>query len=176
MGSGRLALVLRLHAAGARFRPRTGCFCSSSRTGNTILKGVSPMRLRSCGVSFACLLALAVSVLCCNNALDPLCGSSRPAPLIGSLSPSTLTVTQLQQGETLTINGSNFVSSSEVLINSTPLGATVVSPQEMTVKLTTDAIRAPRKAKLMVETPSGNTGDLGCSSGGKSSVLMLTVN
>jgi hypothetical protein len=104
-----------------------------------------------------------------------LCGSSRPAPLIGSLSPSTVTFTQLQQGETLTINGSNFVSSSEVLINSTPLGATVVSPQEMTVKLTTDVISSPGQVKVMVETPSGNTGDLGCTSGGKSSVLMLTV-
>jgi len=134
------------------------------------------MRLRSCGVSFACLLALAFSALGCNNTLNPLCGSSRPAPLIGSLSPSTVTVTQLQQGETLTINGSNFVSSSEVLINSTPLGATVVSPQEMTVKLTTDVISGPGQVKVMVETPSGNTGDLGCSSGGKSSVLMLTVN
>jgi hypothetical protein len=133
------------------------------------------MRLRSCGLSFACLPALAFSVLGCNNTLNPLCGSSRPAPLIGSLSPSTVTFTQLQQGETLTINGSNFVSSSEVLINSTPLGATVVSPQEMTVKLTTDVISSPGQVKVMVETPSGNTGDLGCTSGGKSSVLMLTV-
>ncbi len=80
------------------------------------------MRLRSCGLSLACLLALAVSILGCNNTLNPLCGSARPAPLIGSISPSTVTFTQLQQGETLTINGSNFVSSSEVLINSTPIG------------------------------------------------------
>jgi len=27
-----------------------------------------------------------------------------------------------------------------------------------------------------VETPSGNTGDLGCTSGGKSSVLVLTID
>jgi hypothetical protein len=133
------------------------------------------MRLRSCGLSLACLLALAVSILGCNNTLNPLCGSARPAPLIGSISPGTVTFTQLQQGETLTINGSNFVSSSEVLINSTPLGATVVSPQEMTVKLTTDVVSSPGQVKVMVETPSGNTGDLGCTSGGKSSVLMLTV-
>jgi hypothetical protein len=87
-----------------------------------------------------------------------------------------VTLSQLQQGETLTINGSNFVSSSEVLINSTALGATVVSPQEMKVKLTTDVISGPGQVKVMVETPSGNTGDLGCTSGGKSSVLVLTVN
>ena len=101
------------------------------------------MRFRTYGLSCACLLALAVSILGCNNTLNPLCGSARPAPLIGSLSPSTMTVAQLQQGETLTINGSNFVSSSEVLINSTPLGANVVSPQVMTVNLTTDVITGP---------------------------------
>jgi hypothetical protein len=134
------------------------------------------MRFRTYGLSCACLLALAVSILGCNNTLNPLCGSSRPAPLIGSLSPSTMTFAQLQQGETLTVNGSNFVSSSEILINSTPLGATIVSPQEMTVKLTTDVITGPGPVKVMVQTPSGNTGDLGCTSGGKSSVLTLTVN
>jgi hypothetical protein len=45
----------------------------------------------------------------------------------------------------------------------------------MTVKLTTDVVSGPGQVKVMVETPSGNTGDLGCTSGGKSSVLMLTV-
>ncbi len=134
------------------------------------------MRLRTCGLSCACLIALAVSILGCNNTLTPLCSSSRPAPLIGSLSPSAMTVAELQQGETLTINGSNFVSSSEVLINSTPLGATIISPQEMQVTLTTDVISGPGQVKVSVQTPSGNTGDLGCTSGGKSSVLTLTVN
>jgi hypothetical protein len=134
------------------------------------------MRFRTYGLSCACLLALAVSILGCNNTLNPLCSSSRPAPLIGSLSPSTMTVADLQQGQTLTINGSNFVSSSEVMINSTPLGATVVSPQEMQVTLNTAVISGPGQVKVSVNTPSGNTGDLGCSSGGKSSVLTLTVN
>jgi hypothetical protein len=133
------------------------------------------MRLLRCCLSLACLLALAITILGCNNTLNPLCGSARPAPLIGSISPSTVTFTQLQQGEMLTISGSNFVSSSEVVINSTPLGPTVVSPQEMTVKLTSDVVSGPGQVKVMVETPSGNTGDLGCTSGGKSSVLMLTV-
>jgi hypothetical protein len=134
------------------------------------------MRFRTYGLSCACLLALAVSILGCNNTLNPLCSSSRPAPLIGSLSPSTMTLADLQQGQTLTINGSNFVSSSEVMINSTPLGATVVSPQQMQVTLNTAVISGPGQVKVSVNTPSGNTGDLGCSSGGKSSVLTLTVN
>jgi hypothetical protein len=134
------------------------------------------MRLRTCGLSCACLFALAVSIVGCNNTLNPLCGSARPAPLIGSLSPSTMTFAEVQQGSMLTVNGSHFVSASEVLINSTPLSATVVSDQQLKVKLTTDVISGAGPVKVMVQTPSGNTGDLGCTSGGNSSVLMLTVN
>ena len=135
------------------------------------------MRFRAFGVGLVCLIALGLTLtLGCNNTLNPFCGSSRPAPLIGSLTPSTVTFSQIQQGVTLTVNGSQFVSSSELVINSTPLGATVVSPQEMTVKLTSDVISGPGKVSVMVETPSGNSSDLGCTSGGKSSVLTLTVN
>jgi hypothetical protein len=139
-------------------------------------KGVSPMCFRTCGLSFACLLALAVSILGCNNTLNPLCGSARPAPLIGSLSPSTLTFAQVQEGSMLVVDGSHFVSASEVLINSTPLATTVVSDQQLKVKLSNDVISGPGTIKVMVETPSGNSGDVGCTSGGNSSVLDLTVN
>ncbi len=134
------------------------------------------MRFRICGLSFACLLVLALSTLGCNNTLNPLCSSARPAPLIGSLSPSTVTFAEVQQGVTLTVSGSNFVSASEVVINTTPLSATVVSNQQLKVTITPDVISGPGQVKVMVQTPSGNTGDLGCTSGGKSSVLMLTVN
>jgi hypothetical protein len=132
--------------------------------------------LRTCGLSFACLLTLAVSILGCNNTLNPLCGSARPAPLIGSLSPSTLTFAQVQDGRILVVNGSQFVSASEVLINSTPLATTVVSDQQLQVKLSSDVISGPGTIKVMVQTPSGNSGNVGCTSGGNSSVLDLTVN
>lgn len=133
------------------------------------------MPSRTCALSLAGLLA--VSLLSgCNNTLNPLCGSARPAPLIGSLSPSTMTFAQLQQGSTLTVNGSHFVSSSEVVINTTPLSATVVSDKQLKVKLTTDVISGSGTVKVSVLTPSGNSGDLGCTSGGTSSVLVLTVN
>ena len=133
------------------------------------------MPSRTCALSLACLLALLL-LSGCNNTLNPLCGSARPAPLIGSLSPSAMTVAEVQQGTTLTVSGSHFVSSTEVVINSTPLSATVVSDQELKVKLTPDVISGPGTVKVMAETPSGNSGDLGCTSGGKSSVLTLTVN
>ncbi len=134
------------------------------------------MRKWTSVLSLACLLALAVSILGCNNTLNPLCGSSRPVPQIGSLSPSTMAFSDVQQGATLTINGSHFVSASQVLINSTPLSATIVSDTKLTIKLSTDVISAPGNVKVQVQTPSGNTGDLGCSSGGTSSTLVLTVN
>jgi len=135
------------------------------------------MRLRSYGVLFACLVVLGFSMLSgCSNTLNPLCGSARPVPAIGSLSPATMSFTDVQQGSTLTVNGSSFVSATEVVINSTPLAANVVSAQQMKVKLSTDVIPGPGSVKVMAQTPSGNSGDLGCTSGGKSSVLTLTVN
>ena len=138
------------------------------------------MPFRTCGLSlaglsFAGLLALFV-LPGCNNTLNPLCGSARPVPQIGSLSPSTMTFSQVQAGSTLTVNGSHFVSASEVLVNTTPLSATVVSDQKLTVKLSTDVISAPGAVNVKVRTPSGNSGDLGCTSGGDSSMLVLTVN
>jgi hypothetical protein len=113
----------------------------------------------------------------CNNTLNPFCGSARPAPIIGSLSPSTIAFAQVEQGmATLTVNGSNFVSSSEIVINGKALAATVVNSQQLKILLTSSLITTTGPVNVSVLTPSGNTGDLGCTSGGKSSVLVLTVN
>ena len=112
----------------------------------------------------------------CNNTLNPLCGSARPAPMIGSLAPSTVSFSQVQLGEELIVNGSNFVSSSEVMVNSTPLSTAVVSNTKLKVKLTTGVISGPGAVKVAVVTPGGNTANLGCTSGGNSSALILTVN
>jgi hypothetical protein len=109
------------------------------------------------------------------NALNPLCGSSRPAPVIGSLSASTITFAQVQQGFLLTVNGKEFVSSSVVIINGTTLSTTVKSSQQLQVTISTDLISGPGSANVTVNTPSGNSGYLGCSSGGTSSALTLTI-
>jgi hypothetical protein len=134
------------------------------------------MRLRTSSLSFAFLSILAFAIVGCNNTLNPLCGSARPAPAIQSLSPSSMTFADVQQGALLTVNGSQFVSSTEAVINSTILSATVISPQQLKVPLSADLISAPGPVNVMVQTPSGNSGDLGCTSGGQSSVLILTVN
>jgi hypothetical protein len=109
------------------------------------------------------------------NALNPLCGSSRPAPVIGSLSPSTIGFAQAQQGFLLTVNGKEFVSSSVVIINGTTLSTTVLSSQQLQVTIPTDFISGPGTANVTVSTPSGNSGYLGCSSGGLSSALKLSI-
>ena len=126
-------------------------------------------------LSFAALSAV-LFLTGCADTLNPFCSSARPAPLIASLSPSTVAFSQVEQGIMLTINGRQFVSSSQVVINSKTLGATIVSSEKMQIKLTTGIIASPGTANVSVLTPSGNTGDLGCTSGGQSSALVLTVN
>ena len=121
----------------------------------------------------ALLLALLFLPGC--NALNPLCGSTRPAPVIGSLSPTTITFAEVQQGLVLAVNGSQFVSSSVVVINGTTLNTTVMSSQQLQVTITTALISAPGTASVTVNTPSGNSGDLACTSGGTSSSLILTI-
>jgi hypothetical protein len=61
------------------------------------------MPSRTCGLSLAALLAL-LFLPGCNNTLNPLCARARPAPRIGSLSPSTMNFAQVQQGSVLIVN------------------------------------------------------------------------
>lgn len=123
------------------------------------------------------LVALSLLFLAgCSNSINPFCGSSRPAPLIGSISPSTVTFSQVQQGFTLTVNGSQFVPASEIVVNDKALGPTAVSGQQLKVTVSTDVISGPGAVSVKVMTPSGNVGDIGCTSGGTSSALTLTVN
>jgi hypothetical protein len=120
-------------------------------------------------------LLLAVLVLPGCNALNPLCGSTRPSPSISSLSPTTVTFAQVQQGFLLTVNGSHIVSSSVVVINGTTLSTQVVSNTQLQVTLTTALIMGPGTASVTINTPGGNSSDLGCSSGGTSKALTLTI-
>jgi hypothetical protein len=127
----------------------------------------------SCLPPSALLLALLVFQAC--GALNPLCGSSRPAPVLTSLSPATATFAQTQQGLLLTLTGSHFVTSSVVVINGTTLTTSITSAQQLQATLPTNLISAPGTASVTVKTPAGTTGDLGCSSGGTSQTLTLTI-
>lgn len=121
-------------------------------------------------------LALALLYLPGCNALNPLCGSARPAPVIGSLSATSITMAQLQQGFVLTVDGREFVSASVVIINGTTLATTVLNNQSLQVTIPTDLVSGPGSVPVTVKTPSGNSGNLGCTSGGTSRALTLTIN
>jgi hypothetical protein len=122
----------------------------------------------------AVVLALLVFQAC--NALNPACGSARPAPTIASLSASTITLAQVQQqGFVLTVTGSNFVSSSVGVINGTAVSTLVTSSTQLQMTITSAVISAAGTASVTVNTPSGTSGDLGCTSGGTSSALVLTI-
>ena len=108
-------------------------------------------------------------------ALNPLCGSARPSPSLSSLSPSTITLAQVQEGFLLTVNGTHFVASSVVVINGTTMNTTVISSEQLKVTITTALISAPGTARVTVNTPSGNSGNLGCDSGGTSNPMQLTI-
>jgi hypothetical protein len=62
-----------------------------------------------------------------------------------------------------------------VVINGTTLSTIATSSQQLEATITTAAITAPGTASVTVNTPSGNSGDLGCTSGGTSHALVLTI-
>lgn len=121
-------------------------------------------------------LLLAVMFLPACNPTQLLCGSARPVPSITSLSATTVTFAQVQEGYLLTVTGSNIVASSVVEVNGTAVATQVISNTELQTTLTDTQITGPGTASITINTPSGNSGDLGCTSGGTSGTLTLTIN
>lgn len=110
------------------------------------------------------------------NTLNPLCGSARPVPILNSISPKTMAFSQLPPTFVITANGKDFVSSSVVIFNGATLATGVTNHSQLTATITSSMISAPGSFNVAVKTPAGNTGDVGCSSGGTSSAQVLTVN
>ena len=110
------------------------------------------------------------------NALNPLCGSARPSPSLASISPATEAFAQLPPSFVLTATGGHFVASSVMVFNGATLATTVVSSSQLTGNVTSSMIPATGSYKVVVQTPGGNSGNLGCSSGGTSGAQFLTVN
>ena len=110
------------------------------------------------------------------NTLNPLCGSARPAPILNSISPATMVFSQLPPSFVIIATGNHFVSSSVVVFNGATLATAVTNHSQLTATITSSMILAPGSFNVSVKTPAGNTGNLGCSSGGTSSGQVLTVN
>jgi hypothetical protein len=130
----------------------------------------------SCGIARLCTLLIMILLLPGCNALNPLCGSARPAPILNSISPTTVAFSQLPLSFVLTATGSQFVSSSVLVFNGATLASAVNSSSQITVTIASSMIPGPGTFNVVVQTPAGNTGDVGCSSGGTSSARVLTVN
>jgi hypothetical protein len=122
------------------------------------------------------LLLVVLSLLPGCNALNPLCGSSRPVPVLNSISPATVVLSQLPPSFVLTATGSQFVATSLVLLNGAAVATSVDSSSQATATINSSIFSAPGTFKVAVQTPEGNSGSLGCSSGGTSGVRVLTVN
>jgi hypothetical protein len=135
----------------------------------------SPSRKRTVAPWALSAIVFALLFLPGCGALNPLCGSARPLPVLTSLSATTITFAQVQAGFVLTLTGKEFVASSVVIINGTTLTTTVQSAEQLQVTIATDLISGPGTASVTVNTPSGTTGDLGCTSGGTTSALTLTI-
>ena len=123
--------------------------------------------------------AAAIALLLCLpgcGALNPLCGSARPTPSLSSLNPSTVTLGEVQAGTTITLSGSNFVASSVAVINNIQLASTVTNSTTIKATVDTKSVGGSGSYTVWVYTPAGNSEDLGCSSGGNSAKLPLTVD
>ena len=109
------------------------------------------------------------------SAINPLCSSSRPVPVLTSINPTSVTATEAKGTFILNVTGSQFVSASVVVINKVTVASDVTS--STTIKATVGAanLNGAGTYGVWVNTPAGNSGDLGCDSGGSSSQATLTV-
>jgi len=130
----------------------------------------------SCRIVRRCSWLVVLLLLPGCNTLNPLCGSARPVPILNSISPKTMAFSQLPPMFVITATGSEFVSSSVVVFNGATLATGVTNHSQLTATITSSMISAPGSFNVVVKTPAGNTGDVGCSSGGTSSAQVLTVN
>jgi hypothetical protein len=133
------------------------------------------LRTRTATLLASTALSMALLALPGCNSLNPLCGSARPSPNLSSISPTSVTLAEVDKGVVLSVNGTNFVSASVVIFNGSPLTTTIVSSKQLQVTLTSSLITEVGTAAVAVNTPGGNSSSLGCSSGGTSKTLTLTI-
>lgn len=125
--------------------------------------------------SLLALLLFVVLLLPGCDALNPLCGSARPKPVLISLDPNSATLSQIQEGLVLTITGSKFYADSVIVWNGVVLPTAVLSASQLQATITATEMSSPGTAKVAVHTPGNLSGDLGCDSGGNSKTLTFTV-
>jgi hypothetical protein len=103
-----------------------------------------------------CSLLLILGVLAQANGCGPGGASNNPAISLTSLSPASATVGASAQ--TLTINGTGFLSSSTVTFNGTPHTATFVNGTQLTITLTAGDEATAGMFSVVVTNPTSGGG------------------
>lgn len=109
------------------------------------------------------------------SSINPLCGSSRPVPSLSSISPTTITAEEAKGSFQMRLIGGNFVSASVVVVNKINVSTNVTSSTTITATIEPADLNGAGDYGVWVNTPAGNSGDLGCSSGGSTNQATLTV-
>jgi len=117
---------------------------------------VRPQSISKFICSLAIFLAIAAPGCNSNNAGGPPPPPSNPVPAISGLSPSSALAGSGQQ--TLTINGSNFLSSSTVTFSSAAHPATFVSSTQLTISLSAADQSAAGNFGVVVTNPTPGGG------------------
>jgi len=82
-----------------------------------------------------------------------------PSPILTSIAPASMTVTL--SNATLTVNGSNFVATSQVIWNGTPLATTFVSATRLTADMPAGTLVTPGVYPVQVFNPALGGGTSG---------------
>ncbi len=106
------------------------------------------------------------------------CFDVAPQPQITSLSPDTISANA--SSVLLTVNGTGFVSNSQIVWNSNPLQTAFVDSRHLQATITQDTFEmfggsSGTNVLISVMSPR-STSVPGCASGGSSATLVLIVN
>ena len=119
-------------------------------------------------LSALCFLGIVCALAGCGggSSNSPVSPGSNPVPTVTSLSPSSLVAGASSQ--TLTINGTGFLSSSTVTFNGAAHAATYVSASQITISLTTADLASGGSYPVIVTNPPPG--------GGPSATVNFTVS
>ena len=165
--AGAAATILTVNGSG--FRPDSVIRINSDDRATTVVSATEVTTVLSVAdLSAAGTLQVAVNTPPPGGGLSPSATFTinNPAPVLTSLNPSS--VLAGDAAFTLTINGTGFVSTSQVRVNGVNRGTTFVSATQLTIAMTAAEIADPGIIKISVRNPTPG--------GGASNELSLSVN
>jgi hypothetical protein len=107
-------------------------------------------------VSSGVLIAAVAATLGCGSSSNPIQIQQNPVPTISSLSPASAIAGAAAQS--LTIHGTNFLSTSQATYNNVVHAVTLVSATELQIQLTSGDLEVPGSFPVIVTNPSPGGG------------------